>query len=126
MPLTCPECQASRLRITRRLELAPDHCSDEIALQIIKCGNCGFRGIAIYEEARRGALDSESWSHWGYPANASALRALEGKMRQCPDPGNPRCGCRVHREFHRIGADSDWTEALPGVDWDKAFGIDFS
>jgi hypothetical protein len=125
MPLICPECHSNRLRITRRLELAPDHRSDEIALQIINCEACGFRGIAIYEESRRGALGSGSWSHWGYPAKASALRVLEQKMRQCPQPRNPKCGCPVHQEFHRAGPGSDWTEVLPGVDWDKAFGIDF-
>lgn len=123
MRLLCPECQRKTLKITRRLELPPDHRSDEVALQIIGCASCGFRGIAVYEESRRGALDSESWSHWGYPATASALRSLDRKLKQCPDPHNPRCDCAVHREFARAGAGSHWSEMLPGVDWGNPFGI---
>lgn len=126
MALRCPECRAHGLKVTRRLELAPDYRSDEIALQIIRCVRCGFGGIAIYEESRRGALDSESWSHWGYPASASAVRALEEKMKQCPDPHNPKCGCAVHLEFHRSGPASDWEPALSGVDWNGGFAIGFS
>lgn len=124
VPLLCPECRAKKLKITQRLELPADHRSDEIAIQVIRCGKCDFRGIAIYEESRRGALDSESWSHWGYPASAAGLRALEEKIGRCPDPHNPKCGCPVHREFHRGGPGGDWTEALLGVDWDGAFGMD--
>lgn len=54
------------LKTTHSLELGPDHRSDERTLQTIECSNCSFKGIAVYEESRRGSFDSESWHHDGY------------------------------------------------------------
>jgi hypothetical protein len=59
MSFVGPECHANSLAITQSIELPPDGRSDEISLQIVACQACGFAGTAVYEESRRGALDSE-------------------------------------------------------------------
>ncbi len=64
--MICPDCQANPLKITQSLELPSDIRNDEITLQIVHCDECGFHGLAVYQESRRGALDSESWEHEGY------------------------------------------------------------
>ena len=56
MAFLCPDCSAKSLIIAMRLELAPDSRWDEITLQTIACASCGFRGVAVYRESRRGAL----------------------------------------------------------------------
>jgi hypothetical protein len=98
MPFLCPECSTPRsLKIAAKIELPPDSRSDEITLQIVECSHCHFAGIAVYEESRRGALDSESSSHVGYRVNAKDLRMLKRTIKQCPEPNNPRCECSAHQ-----------------------------
>ena len=110
MPFLCPECSASKsLKITSKLELPSDSRSDEIALQIVKCSRCGFAGIAVYEESRRGALDSESFDHTGYHVSTKDLKSLEKMIKQCPKPTNQRCGCSVHRTLGRKNASGRWS-----------------
>jgi C4-type Zn-finger protein len=84
MSFVCPECQANSLAITQSIELPPDGRSDEIALQIVKCEACGFRGTAVYEESRRGAADS--WHHQGYMTAQTSVNRLSKLIRQCPSP----------------------------------------
>jgi hypothetical protein len=111
MAFTCPHCGTpGTLRITHRLELPPDARSDEITLQVIRCSHCRFEGIAVYEESRRGALDSESFSHTGYEAKDKAqVSALKAAIRRCPARGDPRCTCAAHRTYGQHGAYGQWT-----------------
>ncbi len=121
MPFLCPECSTpNSLEIAFKLELPSDSRSDEIALQIVKCSHCGFAGIAIYEESRRGALDSESFDHTGYHISADDLKTLEEAIKQCPEQTNHRCECPVHRTFGRKDASGRWN-ALDDIHFEGAF-----
>ncbi len=85
MPFQCPECSTKTLKITHKLELPPDSRSDEITLQIIECSGCGFGGIAVYEESRRGALDDDSFDHTGYRVGAFVhFERRDGKPSSFP------------------------------------------
>jgi hypothetical protein len=107
MTFRCPECQGT-LRITATMELPPDSRSDEIALQIVRCRDCGFAGVAVYEESRRGTLGSESVDHRGFRIGAADLSALRRQIRNCPQPGNPRCGCVAHQALGRKDSSGRW------------------
>ena len=111
MAFTCPAClMAGSLKITGLIELPPDDRSDEVALQIVSCeGNgCEFKGIAKYEESRRGA--TESFHHTGYRAEKEQLATLELLISACPDPTNHRCDCDSHQQLAKnpndLGAES--------------------
>lgn len=106
MPFICPECQANSLAITQSIELPPDGRSDEIALQIVKCGGCGFRGTAVYEESRRGA--EESWHHQGYFAPQTGITRLSKLIRQCPSSKNGRCQCASHQTLGQMNEYGIW------------------
>ncbi len=100
MSFQCPECSSpGSLTITSKIELPQDSRSDEITLQVIQCGTCGFAGLAVYEESRRGSLDSDSFQHFGYHVDAADLQAVKEKIKRCPKPGNPRCQCSAHLEL---------------------------
>jgi hypothetical protein len=109
MPFVCPECSsAGSLRITHSLELPPDSRSDEITLQIVRCVRCGFVGIAVYEESRRGSLDDESVDHTGYHASREDVLALQKAISACPAPRNARCRCATHRRLGHRGRSGRW------------------
>lgn len=123
MSFLCPECSTSRsLKITSKLELPSDRRSDEIALQIVKCSHCGFAGIAVYEESRRGSLDSESFDHTGYHVSVEDLKTLKRAIKQCPTPTNPRCKCPVHRTLGRKDASGRWN-GLADIHLEGAFAM---
>ena len=84
MSFLCPECSSRSLNIILSLELPPDSRSDEITLQTVECSQCGFSGIAVYEESRRGALDSESVDHYSYRVGVDDLRALKKDNQTMP------------------------------------------
>jgi hypothetical protein len=110
MPFACPNCGTpSSLRITSSIELPPDSRSDEIALQIVACARCGFRGAAVYEESRRGSLDSEAVDHRGYRVPAESLNSLIAQIGACPDPANRGCGCESHRTLGRTDDAGRWS-----------------
>ena len=122
MPFLCPECSCrGSLRVVLRIELPPDSRSDEIALQTVECSNCGFAGIAVYEESRRGSLDEETFHHTGYHLPRSDLQDLRRAIRSCPDPANSRCRCSAHQVLSQADASGRWnvlhdlhtTEAFP-------------
>ena len=108
MSFQCPSCSRPQLNITAVLELPADSRSDEIALQIVECAHCGFEGIAVYEESRRGALDSDSFDHAGYEVAADDLARLRDDIAHCPDPRNPRCACPAHRFWGRKNEWGRW------------------
>ncbi|MBC8503589.1 MAG: hypothetical protein ISR58_18365 [Anaerolineales bacterium] len=123
MSFTCPQCRSSNtLAIKNSIELPPDSRSDEIALQLVACskGDCGFRGVAIYEESRRGALDSDHWDHTGYQVSNEDFETLKETLSQCPRATLPDCPCESHLE---LGAQSNSGRWQPpkGVDWGNAF-----
>ena len=110
MPFTCPACSVSRsLTIDATLELPPDSRSDEIAVQLIHCSRCDFTGIAVYEESRRGSLDSESVDHYGYSVSAAELDDIRELIRFCPAPRKPRCNCAAHRQLGARNASGRWS-----------------
>ena len=73
MSLLCACCDCYTLKIKYAVEIYPDQNYDECSVQVVKCSNCQFEGIAIYEESRRGSLDSESFSHLAYKVPASKI-----------------------------------------------------
>lgn len=66
MSFRCPSCKKATLEITVAVDLGPDGNSDENMLQTVECASCALQALAIYEESRRGSLDSESWHHDGW------------------------------------------------------------
>lgn len=100
MEFICPRCrnQSGSFRISHSIEL-PARLSpgnDELSLQVVACGACGFRGAAVYEESRRGGLDSESWRHYCVAAPADKLNTLARLIERCPARGKWWCFCPAH------------------------------
>lgn len=109
MSFVCPQCSGNdSLAILKAIELPPDSRSDEIALQVVACPKCGFEGLAVYQESRRGALDSESWEHTGYRVAREDLEAARNLIRICPDPSNVRCQCVAHQALGKTGDSGVW------------------
>lgn len=109
MPFRCPQCaQPGSLEIVGSIQFSPDSRSDEILLQVVACHRCGFQGLAVYEESRRGALDSESWDHSGYRVEAAEVSLVIKAIENCPDPYNPACTCSTHRELGKQDGGGRW------------------
>jgi hypothetical protein len=116
-------CERRRvLQIRQRIELPPDGRSDEIALQIVRCDRCGFGGIAVYQESRRGALDDESFDHTGYQVSAQDLSQIHRAISRCPKPRDPRCKCASHRSLGSRDASGRWN-GLAGIALGDAFAL---
>jgi hypothetical protein len=113
----CPECGNAALSMGQGIQLPPDRWSDEIALQPISCTNCAFLGVAVYEESRRGALDSESWKYLGYRVTESANAILRSAIAQCPEPEDWRCVCPAHLLLGSRDTEGQWN-------WLQQSGID--
>lgn len=111
MALVCPGCGRPSLRVRKRLELGPNAKWDENALQLVGCSVCSFRGVACYQESRRGALDDEVVHHHGWIVPQDEYRRLTQLMARCPKPGDRRCGCEAHRALRgacrELGAQYD-------------------
>ncbi len=122
MTLLCPRCKNRSLMIQQTLELPADSRSDEIALQILRCGSCGFGGLAVYEESRRGALDSESFDHTGYELDHAVLEELAAELGGCPEPGNSSCHCPAHQKFASLDRNGRWA-GLGGLPVGKVFPL---
>jgi hypothetical protein len=103
------------------MELPPDQWSDEITLQIVACGQCHFRGIAVDEESRRGAMDSYCDRHIGYRITEKELQSLQAAIENCPDPSNIACECRSHCSVKQILA---WGDSLSGGNWHDWFRME--
>ena len=115
MSFRCPECsQDKSLRIVNRIELAPDARSDEISLQVIRCGACTYQGLAAYEESSRGALGSESVDHYGYNADLHAIQSVGSLIKKCPSPGEASCKCASHQELNQRDRSGRWIK--PGYE----------
>jgi hypothetical protein len=120
MGFLCPDCNRDAINIVSSLELPADSRSDEITLQIITCEHCAFEGIAVYEESRRGALDSESYDHRGYHVPTDALRTLKRAIRQCPANKNRRCACKTHQTLGAKSPSGRWN-GLSEIALEKPF-----
>ena len=115
MVFICPSCLAASMEITSSIELPHDSRSDEISVQILKCLKCGFAGLGIYEESRRGRLNSESFQHRGYYVDDSVLDSIENMIKKCSKPKNSNCKCKIHRSLgcvNEIGR-WNWLEKIP-------------
>ena len=123
MSFLCPDCSAKSLAIILALELAPDSRWDEITLQTLACARCGFAGVAVYQESRRGALDSEIVHHDGYRVGGADLRRLERALKHCPAPGDRRCDCFAHRVFGNHDPSGRWN-GLDGVAREGIFPLE--
>ena len=92
----CPKCQAAALAIGDCIDLEPDSRSDDITLQLVGCSRCGLDAVAVYEESRRGSLDSEASSHTGYFVDRPALVSIKDAIKACPAPRDSGCQCERH------------------------------
>jgi hypothetical protein len=108
----CPDCGEGKLRIVGSLSLPSDSRSDEISVQAIAC-DCGFRGGAVYEESRRGSLDSDCWEHEGYRLTEPSL--LHHWVESCPDHDNTDCPCLGHAYYRDYNDAGRW-RGLGGTD----------
>lgn len=97
MGLICPDCQSNALDIFQSLDLPPDSCNDEISLQVVKCPKCGLHALALYEESRHGALDSESWHHEAYRVSEEDFQMVSEVIQRCPRPRDSNCRCSTHQ-----------------------------
>ncbi|MCP4537424.1 MAG: hypothetical protein GY832_09790 [Chloroflexi bacterium] len=123
MSFLCPECSTHRsLQIKAKIELSPDSRSDEITLQIIECSRCRFAGIAVYEESRRGALDSDSFSHVGYRVSAKDLGMLKRTIEQCPEPNKRHCKCSAHQTLGGKDVGGRWN-GLQKIEYGEIFEL---
>ena len=93
------------MEIGATMRFPGDAASDEIALQSIACG-CGFHGIAVYEESRRGALDDDSFHHTGYRLDPGVSEEIATRVAACR--GDERCACEAHRKFGRTDEFGRW------------------
>ena len=109
----CPECGATALRLIAGLELPADSMSDEITLQVAECGACRLRAAAVYEESRRGSLDSDCWIHAGYRLPADRVAELLALIRSCPRPSDPRCTCPAHVQLGVTDDTGRWAGLAP-------------
>ena len=115
MAFVCPRCLGVTMTIEHSLELPSDSRSDEIEVQTLKCSKCGFAGLGVYEESRRGGLDSESVDHRGYIIDDSTLASIVKMIKQCPKPKMYNCRCRIHRSFGCVNEFGrwNWLEKIP-------------
>lgn len=120
MSLICPDCTRATLEVARSIVLPPDSRSDDILLQLVECAQCSFQGVAVYEESRRGRLDSESWEHTGYRVSDGDLARLSSLISRCPDNRGKRCRCRTHQELGRADEGGRW-QAPDFLDRQKSF-----
>ena len=98
MAFVCPEClNVGTLTITDSIKLPPDSRSDEIILQLLRCGRCELKAAAVYEESRRGAMGSESWHHIGYKLEEKQIKELLTIFSKCKTLNKPKCHCKAHR-----------------------------
>jgi hypothetical protein len=109
MSFECPGCsRPDSLEIQASINLPPDSRSDEIAFQVLVCSRCGFRGLAVYEESRRGAFGAETWDHAGYRVGAPLVERVENLILSCLDPRNELCTCPAHQELGRVDNLGRW------------------
>jgi len=103
MAFKCPSCPGNRLKIGVGLELLPGDV-DEEQVQTVNCEACGFRGIAVYRESRRGSIKSESVRHDGFEVSDKDMEFLLNGIQRCPAPSDRHCKCETHVAWAKL----DW------------------
>lgn len=96
MPLQCPACPRPGLEVGSDIELPADEESDEIALEILRCGDCGLIALGLAEESHRGSSD-DCWRHGGWTSDGAEVARVEGLIADCPQPSQRLCGCESHQ-----------------------------
>ena len=96
MAFKCPACEGGSLEIELSMELPWDGGAVERSVAIVKCEGCGFRGISVYEESRRGSMDSESFWSFVYEVSEKDLQLMASGFALCPDHQNKDCQCETH------------------------------
>jgi hypothetical protein len=121
MAYQCPECgRSGSLHIIHSIVLPPDSRSDDIVLQIVNCNSCHFNGAAIYEESRRGGLDSESWEHRGYRLGNRDLAHLKALIAKCLSRKDKNCHCPAHQTLGKANESGRWQPPFD-ADWHNSF-----
>jgi hypothetical protein len=108
MPFECIGCGQDTFSIIASIELPPDNRSDEISLQLAKCSLCGFKGLVVYEESRRGSLMADCWDHYGYHIRKSDFQKCLAWIKSCPNPRHADCDCPIHRIFNKRDKSGRW------------------
>jgi len=109
MSFLCPACRnTDSLKINNQIEIFPDRDWDEISLQVVKCPMCGFTGLAVYCESRRGVLDSEAVLHVGYRVPARIVQEVQRAIKKCPHPRMASCSCLSHQRLGIRNAQNQW------------------
>ena len=110
MHWNCPKCQDRKLEAhpTKVLQLDGDAWSDEISLQLAVCQSCCQQFVLVYQESRRGSLDSDCFSHEGYWLDSQTAAELERWVTLCPDRHSSLCRCCAHVHFSRVDSAGRW------------------
>lgn len=109
MSFQCPRCaDLQSLEIETSLQLFKGRCDNEITLQIVECQRCQFSGAAVYEEGRRGAVDTRAWKHVGYYLDEAVLAQLKTLILACPDRLDPTCPCPAHLQLGSCDGHGEW------------------
>jgi hypothetical protein len=124
MAFFCPECRTCHLGITASIFLPSDSRSDDIVLQLVKCETCAFQAVAIYEESRRGALNSESSDHTGYYVSEDAWKNLHHQIATCPQPDNTSCQCAAHSSLGNQDQQGRWV-GLNAIETKNFFPMEY-
>ena len=75
---------------------------------MVECARCGFRAAAVYEESRRGSMDSEAVDHVGYRVAKETFELLAALIDACPNSANRSCPCESHRLLGRTDDSGRW------------------
>lgn len=86
VPFACGACKAEAMEIKIAVDVEPDSDSDEARAQVLRCSACGRGALGIYEESRRGRLDSESWRHWGWIVDDDVITTATERLQAEPRP----------------------------------------
>jgi len=113
MAFRCPQCNTcNSLQIELAIDLPPDRTSEELSLQVVSCGACGFRSLAVCDVGRGDCPESESWKHIGYWVRPDAVESVSMAIRSCPEPRNPRRPCVAHTSLGKKDLRGEWSGLL--------------
>jgi hypothetical protein len=108
MSFECIGCGQFTLSIIASIEFPPDNRSDEITLQLAKCSLCGFEGLVVYEESRRGSLMDDCWDHYGYHIRPDDFQKCLAWIQSCPNPQQTDCDCPAHQFLNKRDSFGRW------------------
>lgn len=94
------------------IALPADRRSGEIALQVVGCSSCSFRGLAVYAEQRQGTSERDDFVHTGYWVSADAVESALAAIAACPNPLNTLCGCEAHTRLGEKDVYGMWSGLL--------------